>query len=142
MSEPSNDKRSEELQQEIETIRDNIGGLVSELDHRRHDFFDVGAQLRRHGVSLAVGGVVLVGLATGSLLRARHRARARQSLPGRAGRIGQALTRMVNHPEHQSPPPQSVGLKILAAAGAAAASFLVRRLLQRLVEERRSPVRH
>lgn len=139
MSEPSNDKRPEELQREIETIRHNIGGLVSELDHRRHELFNVGAQVRRHGAALAIGGLALVGVAAGVVLLARHRARARERLPGRAVRIGNAVARMVKHPERQAPPPPSVGLKILAAAGAAAASFLVRRLLQRLIDERRLP---
>jgi hypothetical protein len=133
VSEPSNDKRPEDLQKDIEKIRDNIGGLVTELDHRRHELFDIGSQLKRHAVPLAIGGAMLVGLTAGGLLLARHRARVRQSAPGRAVRIGNALARMVKHPERQSPPPPSVGLKILAAAGAAAASFLVRRLLQRLV---------
>jgi hypothetical protein len=139
VSEPSNDKRPEELQREIETIRDNIGGLVSELDHRRHEMFDVGGQLRRHGAALAIGGLVLAGAIAGGLLLARRRARARQSVPGRAVRIGNALARIVKHPERQAPPPPSVGLKILAAAGTAAASFLVKRLLQRLIDERRLP---
>jgi hypothetical protein len=139
VSEPSNDKRSDELQQEIAEIRDNIGGLVSELDHRRHDIFDVGSQVRRHGLSLALGGLALVGLAAGGVLLARRRVRARRSVPVRVARIGQALVRLVDHPERQSPPPQSIGLKILAAAGAAAASVLARRLMQGVVDDPRSP---
>ena len=138
MSDPSNDKRPEDLQREIETIRDNIGGLVSEIDHRRHDLFNVKSQLTRHAMWLAIGGVALVAAAAGGVLLARHRARGRQSLPARTARIGDALVRLVNHPERQSPPPQSVGLKILAAAGAAAASILVRRLLQGVLDD---PVR-
>ena len=138
MSEPSKDKRPEELQQEIEDIRENIGGLVTELDHRRHEMFDVGLQVRRHGVTLAIAGVALIGLAAGGVLLARHRARARRRLPARAARVRQALARLVDHPERQAPPPPSIGLKILAAAGAAAASVLARRLAQRLIEERRS----
>jgi hypothetical protein len=139
VSEPSNDKRSEDLQQEIEEIRDNIGGLVTELDHRRHAFFNVGAQVRRHGLSLAIAGVALVGLAAGGFWFARRRTRAQRTLPARLGRIGQALGRMVKHPERQAPPPPSAGRKILTAAGAAAASILVKRLMQRLVDERLSP---
>ena len=142
MSEPSDDKRPEELQREIETIRENIGGLVSEIDHRRHDLFNVGSKLRKHGMSLAIGGVALISVAAGGLLLARHRARVRQSLPARAARIKAALVRVVDHPERQAPPPQSIGLKILAAAGTAAASILVRRLLQRLLDDPRSPARH
>lgn len=141
MSEPSNDKRADELQHEIEEIRDNIGGLVSELDHRRHDFLDVGSQVRRHGLSLALGGLAVVGLAAGGVLLARRRLRTRRRLPVRVARIGQALVRLVGHPERQSPPPESVGLKILAAAGAAAASVLARRLMQRVVDDPRSPAR-
>jgi len=141
VSDPSNDKRSEELQQEIETIRDNIGGLVTELDHRRHDLLDIGRQVRQHGLALAIGGVALLGMVAGGVLLARRRSRARRRLPARALRIAQALGRLVAHPERQSPPPPSASRKILAAAGAAAASVVARRLAQRIVDNQRFPAR-
>jgi len=53
-------------------------------------------------------------------------------------RIGQALARMVEHPERQAPPQPSIGRKILTAAGVAAASMLTKRLLQgMLVSDKR-----
>lgn len=82
---------------------------------------DFVAESKGHSTSLVIGGLALVAVTAGGLLLARHRARV---------------------PERQSPPPQSVGLKILAAAGAAAASFLVRHLLQRVFDERQSPAGH
>lgn len=142
MSESSNDKRSDELELEIEEIRDNIGDLVSELDHRRHDFFRLRSLVSQHGLSLALGALTLGGLAAGGVLLGRRRRRIRRSLPLRVVRIRQALGRLIDHPERQSPPPQSVGLKILAAAGAAAASVLARRLMQRLLDESHPPATH
>jgi hypothetical protein len=136
VSEPSDDARSDQLQHDIEDIRENIGGLVTELDHRRHDAFNVKRQIRRHGPWLALGGLALVGLIAGGTLLARRRARARRRLPVRAARVAQALVRLVKDPERQAPPPPSVGLKILAAAGTAAASVLAKRLATYLVERR------
>ena len=135
MSDSSNDKRSDELEVEIEEIRDNVVDLVSELDHRRRALLRIPSRVREHGLSLVLGGLALGGLAAGGVLLARHRRRLRRSVPLRVVRIGQALGRLVDHPERQSPPPPSVGLKILAAAGAAAASVLGRRLMQRLLAD-------
>jgi hypothetical protein len=138
VSEPSKEDRSEQLQHDIEDIRDNLGGLVTELDHRRHDAFNVRLQLSRHALPLALGGLALVGMVAGGVLLARRRARARDRLPARAARIGQALRRLVNHPERQAPPPPSIGLKILAAVGTTAATILTKRLAQRLLDQRRT----
>lgn len=138
MSDSSNDKVTNGLKQEIDQIRDDIGGLVTELDHRRHDLFDVERQVRRHGGLLAIVGVGLIGVTAGAVLLTRRRHRARRSLPSLAVRAGKALVRLVNDPERQSPPPPSIGRKIVTAAGAAAASVLVRRLLQHLIADRPS----
>jgi hypothetical protein len=136
VSDTSDERRAEQLQHEIEDIRDNLGGLVSELDHRRHEALNLGIQLRRHALPLAIAGIAVIGLASGAIALAMRRSRARGRLPARAARLGQALQRMVRHPERQAPPPPSLGLKLLAAAGAAAASVVGRRVAQRLLAER------
>jgi hypothetical protein len=133
VSDISDEARAERLQHEIESVRENLGGLVSELDHRRHEALNVGLQLRRHALPLAIAGAALLGLTAGGIALAIRRSRARNSLPARAVRLGQAFKRMVDHPEQQAPPPPNLGLKILAAAGAAAASVLARRLMQQLL---------
>ena len=133
MSDPSDEARAERLQHEIESVRENLGGLVSELDHRRHEAFDVGLQLRQHAVPLIIAGTALLGVTAGGVTLAIRRSRARNSFPARALRLGQAFKRMAEHPERQAAPPPNLGLKILAAAGAAAASMLARRLMQRLL---------
>jgi hypothetical protein len=58
-----------DLEREIDEIRDELGGLVGELDRRRHDVLDWRLQLRRHrremrlvlgaALALAIGGVAL-----------------------------------------------------------------------------------
>ena len=52
----------EELERDVERIRDSMAGIVSELDRRRHELFDWRLQLRRHklGIGLLAGGVVLL----------------------------------------------------------------------------------
>ena len=63
----------DQIAEEITSIRDNIGELVSELDHRRHEALNVGRQIRRHGPLLALGGLAVLGLAAGGILIARRR---------------------------------------------------------------------
>ena len=46
---------------EIAELREELGGLVAELDRRRHDWFDVRLQVRRHVVAVTVTAVSLFG---------------------------------------------------------------------------------
>ena len=130
--ERSADKEAERLEQEVEQIRGHLGGLVSELNHRRHEAMDLGLQARRYAIPLALGAVALLGLVAGGVALSIHRSRRRRRLPARLARLRQALARMVDRPERVARPQPSVGLKILAAAGAAAASVVGRRLAQGL----------
>jgi hypothetical protein len=137
----SDDGHAEKLQREIEAVRENLGGLVSELDHRRHDALNVGLQVRRHAVPLAVAGLAVLGLAAGGTALMIRRERARRSLSSRAASLGQAMKRIVDHPERQAPPPPTIGSKVLAAVATAAASILARRLIQHLMSTDRSSAR-
>jgi hypothetical protein len=124
---------SRRIGREIATLRDEIGDIVGELERRRREVFDVRLQLRRHPVAVAVVAVAaaaLLGGAVAVLLRGRRR---RQRRSYRARQLQMALSRMIDHPERvgrgELPPRE----KILAAAGTAAASLLVRRALERAV---------
>ncbi len=81
-------EKGAQLEHDIEAIRDNLGGLVGELDRRRHRVFNIRAQLRDHAIPLAIGMVTLAGLLAGGV--AVVRARRRPTLTKRASRLRQA----------------------------------------------------
>jgi len=128
-------RRSRQLEEEIEALRGDLGELVSELDRRRHELLDVRLHLRRHPVAAGVAGASLA-LVLGGSVAAILSARERQRRPvARARRLGRAVSRMIDAPDRVARDP-SVGEKVLAAAGAAAASLLVKWLL----DQARAPV--
>ncbi|BDG08407.1 hypothetical protein [Anaeromyxobacter paludicola] len=123
-------RHARELEGEIESLRGELGDLVSELDRRRHELLDLRLQLRRHPVAFGVAGVSVV-LVLGGAVAVMVNARERRRRPTeRARRLGKALSRMIDAPHKVAREP-SVGEKILAAAGTAAASILVKRLMDR-----------
>jgi hypothetical protein len=118
---------------EIDTLRDDLGNLVSELDRRRHELFDLGLQARRHPVALAVAATV-VALAAGGLLALVVRGRRRRRSPSvRARETRLALGRLLDHPDRVGAEP-TVGRKIGIAVGTLVATTLAKRLLDRTVK--------
>jgi hypothetical protein len=66
----------EMIEREIAGIRGTMGGVLRELDHRRHELLDWRLQLRRHGVALAVGAAALALVIVGwAVTRRRVQAR-------------------------------------------------------------------
>jgi hypothetical protein len=128
---PAPDDQAEALAEDIEQIRGRLGGMVSELDHRRHDLFDLRKQLRRHAVPLVLTGLALLGLAAGGTALAARRRRQRETLGARSRRLRQALARMIDKPERVASAP-SPERKIATAAAAALASVVVKRLAERV----------
>jgi hypothetical protein len=125
-----------ELERDIETIRGNLGGLIGELDHRRHEALDVRLQLRRHGLLLGLGLLAVAGVVTGVVLMRRARKRRRRRLPARLRSLRHAVQRMVAEPDRVVESQPRVPKRILAAAGAAAASVVGRRVAERIVRRR------
>jgi hypothetical protein len=126
----------ENLEQEVEDIRDNMTDIVGELDRRRHEVLDWRLQLRRRAGPLAmaaVGLVILVGSAAGlSIWRRRRRNRP----VAKARRLRDALSRMIAHPELVAQPHPSIAKKALAAAASAAAARLAKTITERLAASR------
>ena len=124
-------ERAEQLEHEIDEIRDHLGGLVSELDHRRRRLSPVMVVVRNPW-PFAVGGVVLVGLVIGGLALRRSRARQRDSWVNQGKRLRSALRRAVDSPDKVAKAEPNIGLKVLSTAAAAAAAVAARQLATRL----------
>jgi hypothetical protein len=123
---------SDRLREDIAAIRDNLGGLIGELDRRRHEAFDVRLQLRRHPIPVAVTALALAGLIGGVIAARVIRRRRRDRLVPRLIRIRKALGRLVRDPDHvaaMEPAPRKMGLSILSSAATAAAGIAAKRLV-------------
>ncbi len=117
---------------EIDTLRSELGGLVAELDRRRHEALDLGLQVRRHPVFVAAvttAAALLLGAAIALAVRGR-RQRRRPTVRARQAR--RALGRLFEHPNRVAAEP-SLAAKIGIAAAVAVASALARRLVERSV---------
>lgn len=117
---------------EIDTLRNELGGLFAELDRRRHEVLDIGLQARRHPVLAATVTTVaalLVGGALALMVRGKRR-RRRPSVRAREAR--RALSRLFDHPDRVAVEP-SMSNKIATAVGVAVATALAKRLVERSV---------
>jgi hypothetical protein len=124
---------AERLGTEIAVVRDDLDGLVAELDRRRHDALDVRRQLGRHAFGVALTMLALLTTATGTVALSIRRQRRRARLPAQAGRLRHAIARMTEHPERVAAEATLTG-KIVAAAASAAVATLVKKLLERAVQ--------
>jgi hypothetical protein len=128
----------EQIEHEIENIRENITDIASELDRRRHELVDWRLQLKKHGPAIAMvaGGCILLLWAT---IQARAWQAARRRRPmARAKRYREALSRMVKHPERIARAEPSTGKKVAVAAATSVASTVARGVAERLVGPSRS----
>jgi hypothetical protein len=124
----------EVLEREVEEIRENISGIVGELDRRGHELVDWRLQLRKHGTLLAaIGASCLVGFGLTMAIGAANRRRRNRPL-AKARRLRQALARMIDHPELVAQPRPGVGKKAISAAVSATVGILAKTLVQRLLD--------
>jgi hypothetical protein len=129
---PAAEEAPQDLEREVEDIRENITGIVGELDRRRHDLFDWRLQLRKHGPVLAAvtaGWMLAIGMTMA--IGASKRRRRNRPLE-KARRLREALSRMVAHPELVAQPQPGIGRKVLAAAVSATVGALAKTLIQEL----------
>jgi hypothetical protein len=121
------------LEQDVDQIRGHIGELVRELNHRRHDAFDVRLQLHRHPGRLVLIGVAFVALVAGGVALMAARLRRRRAIGTRVRRLRTALHRIAAHPERVAERTPTVSRKVLAAGGAAIASAVGKRVAKRFI---------
>jgi hypothetical protein len=124
---------SRHLESEIAILREEIGGMVVEIDRRRHELTDVRLQLRRHAVGVSVTAVALIAVAAGAVWLGMERRTRHQGLLGRLARLRQAVRHMIDRPERVAAEPTVLG-KILTAAGTAAVATLVKKGLERAAQ--------
>jgi hypothetical protein len=122
---------------EIEVLRHELGGLVSELDRRRQEALDLRLQLRRHPVLVATVVTVAALLVGGALALVVREGRERRKPTRRAREVKDAFSRLLEHPREVASQP-SIGNKIATAVGVAVATALAKRLLDRSVPARPS----
>jgi len=130
------------IEGEIAEIRGRLDQSLAELDRRRHEATDVKLQIRRHPGAVAVaGGVVLLLL--GGVAYAIWASRQRERPVNKAKRLKLALSRMIAEPEKVARAEPTVPVKILAAAGTAAATILTKKIIGRAVNQagRKQPAR-
>ena len=125
------------IEREIRGHRGELGSLVGELNRRRQELTDVRLQLRRHTMGVATGILATGAVIVGSLVYARWRARRYNSLIARGGRLREAVGRMIDRPERVATEP-TVGQRLLASAGSAAAAVIIKAILERFAPSRPS----
>ena len=71
----------EELQREVETLRDEIDPVLKELGHRKHELTDMGRQVKRYTPAVVKSAVAAAGLlAFVAYIRSRRAKRGHRSL--------------------------------------------------------------
>ena len=121
------------LETEITEIRSRLDRSLAELDRRRHELTDVRLQVKRHPVVTAAAGVALLAI-VGGVAYAVWAARQRNKPMSKARRLKHALSRMIDEPHKVAKSEPTVPEKILAAAGTAAATILVKKAMERAFE--------
>lgn len=129
----SADQAVAQLGADIAALREDLGGLVAELDRRRHELLDVRLQARRHAGAAAVTAVSLIGAASGVVWLSIWRARRRQTPVARTTRLQEAVERMIDQPERVATE-QSVLGKIVTAAVTAGVATIMNRILGTALE--------
>lgn len=127
-------ERAIELTGAIAQSRERLGLILSELERRRRDLFDVRLQLRRNAVPLVLLAAGIGGMMALSLSMRRKRIRNERRLVARFHRARKALRRAVQDPDRVAAPPPDIGKKVLIAIASAAATTLVTAVVKRIVE--------
>ena len=133
-------KARDELTAEANRVRSNLLRKVEQLDHRRHDAFDIRLQLERHFLQVAIlGGAIVVATAAAVALIAHRLTTASERR--RRGRW--LLARRVwQHPETAMSGPRGsilaeLGRSVLLGLASTALTLPAQRTLKRIAAEDR-----
>ena len=123
------------IEAEIGRRRRELTSLVTQLTRRGHELTDVGLQVRRHALGVAVSVLTVGAVVAGSIALGVWRSRRRDTVTARGGRLREAVGRMIDRPERVAVEPTATQ-RIIGAAGSAAAAFLIKALLERATRPR------
>lgn len=129
----TSDHDPDELEIEVEDIRDDLTGVVRELDRRRHALFDWRQQAKAHVALLSFAALGLALIVGGSLARSISSRRRRARPLYKARQLREAVGRMIEHPELVARAHPTVGKKALSAAVSSVAAVSAKALAQRIV---------
>ena len=124
-----------ELVQEVRQIRDNLPGIVRELDHRRHELFDWRLQLRRHLGTIALIAGITAALVGGSIALSIRRRRIDRKAMTKLRKIRRAAARFVDDPDNVAPKEPRVSRKVIAAALTAMAATAGKKVGERFFRD-------
>jgi hypothetical protein len=123
-------ERTRQLDGEIAALREELAGLVAELDRRRHELLDVKLQAKRHALGMTLTGVGLLAAASGFVWLGAWHSRRRRTPLSRVGRLREAISRVIEKPERVAAEP-GVPARILTAAANAAVATAIKKILER-----------
>ena len=126
------DPTPEQLEHEVEHIRNGMTHVVRELDRRRHEWFDWRLQVREHALELGLAAIGAACVATGFAVVAAMRKRRKKRLRAKLEMYGAAISRMIAHPERVAPPRQTLASKAASAAATALIGAAARAVAARL----------
>jgi hypothetical protein len=126
------------LEQQIDSIRRNLTGIVRELDHRRHDLTDVKMQIDKHKPELlaAAGSVVVVAGVVGAV--AFFVSRRSKKLGVRATHMRKAIGRILEDPNRLARKEPSIWKKLATGLIAAALGAAVKKVTSVAIDEVRA----
>jgi hypothetical protein len=123
----------EELEREVENIRENLEGILGEFSRRWHSVTDWRAQIQKHAPLIAAAGAAsVIAFGTGALV-SRWRMRAGNGSIEKAYKLRDAALRVIDNPELLAQRRPGIVKQAVAAAAGAAAASLTKLAFQQLV---------
>jgi hypothetical protein len=123
-------ERPAAIEREIRGLRMELDQLINELDRRRHELLDVKLQVRRHAVPITLAAAGLVLATAAKVAYAVWRRRHQRTFVARAGRLRDAVSRMIETPERVAVDPPRA--QLLSSVGSAVAAVVARELVDLL----------
>jgi hypothetical protein len=120
------------IEADIVRRRVQLTRLVGELNRRGRELTDAGLQIRRHALGVTASVLAVGTIVAGSIALRVWRARRRNTLRARSGRLREAFGRMIDRPERVAVEPTATQ-RIIGSAGSAAAAVLIKAAMDRLI---------
>lgn len=134
------DHPPEQIERDIERLRENIAHIAGEIDRRRHEIVDWRLQARRHAALLTAGGALIAVVASGAAGIAVWRTHRRARPEVKRQRLERAMERMAESPDDVARPEPSILKKAAAAVVSTVAATLAKRFVGRLLSEGPRPM--